>query len=461
MKSFFKKAILLFISIIVVINLFAQPSLSYTPIINDSIQLLGYKNIVHAKYLKDSASASGQNKKYIVKEYRERYEFINSMFTEKELMASTEIDNYLTSLVNEIFKGNPELKQLGTHFHFSRVYWPNASSTGEGTIFFNMGLFSKLQNESQVVFVLCHELAHLYLDHMNKTILQYINTMYSDEVQQELKEIKKSKYEKNKQLDKLQKALVFKDRRHGRQYESEADSVGLVFLQHTSFNVEEALTGLVLLDEIDKEKYEPVAGLKHYFNSPEYPFQEKWVKKEVSFFGGATDAQLTGKERDSLKTHPDCKVRIERLRPSVEKLINNHGNNFVVSEAKFTDLKERFKFEIIEFCFISKRISRCLYYAMEFFETHPDNAWLATMIGKCWNEFYLNQKNHTLNQVVDLPSPYEDKNYNSLLQFIQKIRVDDISAIAYYFFRSYQGKFNSNEGFMQGMNKSKENFGKN
>ncbi len=458
MTHFQKRIILLFTWSLLAFDLFAQPAISYTPIANDSLQLLTIKNAVHQRYLKDSASITGENKKYIIKEYRGRYEFINDMFTQKELMASAETDNYLSSLVNEIFKGNPELKQLGTHFHFSRVYWPNASSTGEGTIIFNIGLFSKLDNESQVAFVLCHELAHLYLDHMNKTILQYVSTLYSDEVQQELKDIKRSQYEKNKQLDNMAKGLVFKSRRHGRQHESEADSMGLVFLQHTSFNVKEALTSLALLDDIDKDKYEPVAGLKRYLNFPEYPFQEKWIKKEEAFFGGVADTKLTSKEEDSLKTHPDCKARIVKLSPSVEKLRSNPGNNFVVSEAKFNELKERFKFEIIEFCFVSRRISHCLYYAMELFETHPGNAYLVTMIGKCLTSLYENQKKHTLNQVADLPSPYADKNYNTLLEFIQKISLRDIAAFSYYFLKQYENKLSADKNFIAAFEQSKINF---
>jgi predicted SprT family Zn-dependent metalloprotease len=87
---------------------------------------------------------------------------------------------------------------------------------GEGTIFFNIGLFHRLQNESQAAFILCHELAHYYLNHSNDNIHQYVNTIYSDDFQQKLKSIQKLSYEKNKQLDALAKNLLFRNRRHGR-----------------------------------------------------------------------------------------------------------------------------------------------------------------------------------------------------------------------------------------------------
>ena len=458
MKCLQKKILLLLFSAAVISGSFSQPVATYIPLVNDSIQLLNIKNFIRQHYRDDSASLTGENKKYIINIYRERYQNLADMFAEKELMSSPEADAYLSALVNEIFKYNPELKKLGTRFLFSKVYWPNTFSTGEGTIVFNIGLFSKLKNESQAVFALCHELSHLYLDHGNKAIFQYVNTVYSEDFQQELKDIRKSKYEKNKQLDKLEKGLVFKSRRHGRQHESEADSMALVFMQRTPFNVKESLSCLALLDEIDKDNYPVAAGLQRFFNFPEYPFQNKWIKKKEAFFGDIPDKNITTREQDSLKTHPDCKVRIARLTPAVEKLSGHAGNDFVVNEALFNALKGAFSFEIIEFCFNSRRISRCLYYAMELFEKYPDNAYMATMIGKCLNECYSNQKAHTLNRIVDLPSPYADKNYNDLLEFIQNIGLDDMAAFSYYFLDQYKNKFGKDKDFIFALTKSRENF---
>jgi len=461
MKHFPKKTILLLFFSIVISGLSAQPLLNYTPLPFDSVKLLNIRNSIRQHYQKDSASITGENKKYIVNIYRERYENLADMFNDKELMVSPGADGYLASLVNEIFSNNPELKQLGTRFLFSRVYWPNAFSTGEGTIVFNLGLFSRLNNESQVVFVLCHELAHLYLDHGNKAILQYVNTVYSEDFQQELKEIKKSKYEQNKQLDKLEKGLAFKSRRHGRQHESEADSMALVFMQKTGFSVKESLTCLDLLDIIDKDNYPADSGLQKHFNFAEYPFQKKWIKKETAFFGGIPDKAITTREQDSLKTHPDCKDRITRLSPAVAKINAANRKDFVISENRFLELKRDFSFELVEFCYTSNRISRCLYYAMELLESNPENVYLVGMIGKCFITMYENQKTHKLNQVVSLPSPYADKNYNTLLEFIQNIRINDMAALGYYFLQSYYSKLSGNENFMNIYTKSRDIFEKN
>ena len=448
MKHIPGKLILLLLCCACIKNrLSAQPLQNYTPIVNDSLQLDKIRNTIWLNYRKDSASITGENKKQIIGIYRDRYQNLADMFKEKEFLNNTEADEYLQALVTKIFNANPQLNQLGTRFLFSRVYWPNAFSSGEGTIVFNLGLFTRLDNESQVVFVLCHELAHLYLDHSTKGIMQYVNTVNSKDFQEQLKDIKRSKYEINKQLEKLEKGLVFKSRRHGREHENEADSVGLSFMQNTGYNVNGALTGLALLDIIDKDTYPADSGLLRHFNSPAYPFNKKWLKKEEGFFGGVPDKALSTKEKDSLKTHPDCKARIANLTPKVEKIYNAGSSNFLVSESSFNRLKNNFQFEVVEFCFVSKRISRCLCYAMELLEKNPDNAYLVSTVGNCFNEMYSNQKSHTLNRVVDLPSPYSDKNYDILTQFIQNLSLDNMASLNYYFLTGYKTKLAGNAAF--------------
>ena len=438
----------------------SQPKFEYAPVKDDSLKLLSVKNTIKQHYLNDSSSFEGDNKKDFIKIYRQRYNYLSEMFSQHEIMSEPVADTYLNSLANEIISNNPVLKPLGAHFHFSKVYWPNASSLGEGTVIFNIGLFAKLNTESEVVFVLCHELAHLYLDHSNKGVKQYVNTVNSVDFQQELKDIKRSKYEKNKQLDKLEKGIVFNSRRHGRAFESDADSMALVFMQHTRFNLNGALTCLSLLDEIDKDTYDTEKGLPALFNAPEYPFRNSWTRQEETLFGAMAEKKLSSKEEDSLKTHPDCKSRIDKLKPMLARTLASPGKDFVISEDGFRSLRQRFGFDIVEFCFESKRISRCLYNSMELLNAYPGNGYLESMIGKCFNLFYDRQATHTFNQVVDLPSPYQEKNYNTLLRFLQNIRINEIAGIGFNFLKKYQAENNGNAEFIKIFDKSRMNFEK-
>jgi hypothetical protein len=371
-------------------------------------------------------------------------------------------NGYLQSLLHEIIKSNQAIGPLEARVAFSRAWWPNASSMGEGTILFNIGLFYKLQNESQAAFVVCHELAHLYLNHSNNAINHYINTVYSDEFQNELKKINKSEYQKTKQLESLVKPMAFGSRRHSREHEAEADSLAVEWLKNTSFDVRESLSCLSLLDSIDGDKYHITPPLNRVFNFQEYPFQARWTKEEKSLFSSmaANSETESNKEQDSLKTHPDCSIRIGKLKEKVQQYYKPGSRVFVINEKQFRQLQLDFDYEIIDFCYRSDNVSRSLYYTLQRLEVQPADAYLITNAGRCINRLYTAQKNHTLGQVVDMPSPYNDKNYNTLLEFIQRVRLNDLGAFSYYFLQQHLNNLLTNEDFLATLIESKANFNK-
>jgi hypothetical protein len=90
------------------------------------------------------STLAGKNKKYLEGLFKERYESIKKMFDHKEIVTEPVANECLQSLLHEIIKSNQAIGPLETRVAFSRAWWPNASSMGEGTILFNIGLFYKL-----------------------------------------------------------------------------------------------------------------------------------------------------------------------------------------------------------------------------------------------------------------------------------------------------------------------------
>ena len=135
--------------------------------------------------------------------YENRFNEIEELLTSSRSLTATEAHNYLQSVVQKIIVANPELKGLELRVVFSRDWWPNAYSMGEGTIAVNAGLMIFLANEAELVFVLCHELSHYYLDHSGRAIKKYIETVNSDDLQKELKRLSKEEFRVNEQLGKL------------------------------------------------------------------------------------------------------------------------------------------------------------------------------------------------------------------------------------------------------------------
>ncbi len=437
---------------------FAQPPFQYSPIKDDEGKLKSLQSEIRKQYEKDSAGITGENKKYILEIYRSRFKSLDELFIDKEAVTSPEANGYINAIANEIISKNPELKKIQPRIFFSRAWWPNAYTTGEGSIVFNIDLFIKLQNESQAAFVMCHELAHLFLEHSNKKINKYINTIYSDEFQGKLKGLKKQQYDKKDELDKLEKSFAFNIFRHSREYETEADSIGLHFMKNTGYDCKEALTCLALLDEIDEEKMDYSQQLPKVFNFSEYPFRKRWIEKEAAFFGVTKENNDDKKLDDSIKTHPDCKLRIKTLEPILQRISKPGGQQYVQGQQQFAKLQEVFSFEEINHCFSSKKISLCLFNSIKLMGKYPQNAYLVTVTGKCFNEFYEKQKSHHLNNIVDNPSPFREKNYNTLLEFISRLSLNDISHIGYHFMRLHSASIAGDAEFTKAFEQGEKNF---
>jgi Zn-dependent protease with chaperone function len=431
---------------------------AFTPLAANPAAEQNLLNEIVKRNGEDLARLDGKFKKYLAEIYKERCQLIKDRFSEGEVLSADEATAYLNAVVQVILNANPSLDKNGLRVLFSKSYSANAFSMGEGTIFFNIGLFHRMENEAQVAFALCHELSHHYLDHGNGNIHKYVNTIYSDEFQRQLKSIQKSEYRRNQQLDQLAKELLFRTRRHSRQHEQAADSMALELLRNTGYDLTAAISTLALLDSADRDKYDSLLQLEKRFNFPSYPFKPGWLESDGLSF--AKSPEETSGQTDSLKTHPDCKKRIEAIRSKALLHQKPENKRFLVNEAEFNRLKTQFDYEIIEYCFRSRRVSRALYFALQMLNEKPGDAYLHTMVGRCWNEIYDRQKAHELGKVVELPDPVYTKEYNDLLRLIQNLRLTEIAAIAYHCLEPGQSLFGNNKDFVAAWVTSKNHFGK-
>jgi len=431
----------------------AQGNGEFTPAAEDSALLTGLSNSYQQQYRDESNRLPSLNKKDYQKVYADRWKSIKEVFDEQEIYTSRYAQAYLDAIVGEIVKDNPVVQHHDFHCYFSRSYIPNAAYIGEGVILFNMGLFSRLTDESQAAFVLCHEISHYLLQHQEKGIDKYVTAINSPEVQAQLRKIKGSEYRKLDQLQQLVKGLAFDSRRHSRDHESEADSMAVVLMRRTPFALSGAATTLALLDSIDKNAFDVEGCLQQTFNAGDYPFRKKWLAREDGLLGG--HARLKRDEMaDSLKTHPDCALRIRLIGPLVgmgamgagtggSVSAGRGGRTFVVDSVKFRSLQEMFRYEVIEYAYASDEYTQSLFLSLELLHRRPEDVYGVAQVGRVLNGLYRAQKEHTLSKVADLPSPDNPANYNALLQFVQNLYLEDLASINYYFLRAYHPRLDN------------------
>jgi len=386
--------------------------------------------------------------------YEDQFTEIGKLWQSDRSVTSAGAHGYLQSIVQKIISVNADLSKTDARVVFSRDWWPNAYSMGDGTIAINAGLMVYLHNEAELVFIVCHEIAHYYLDHTNKSIKQYVEKVNSEEFQNELKRLSKTEYGVNNQLEELTRTSAFSSRRHSRDNEAAADRLAFRFMKKTGYDCGAIKTCLELLDKVDDSLLYQSPDVRQLFNFTNYPFKNKWIQKESSIFSRVNETDATaGKEKDSLKTYPDCSKRISLLHDSLATT-STGGKKFLVYEELFSQLKRDFFIEMTEQCYRDKNLSRNLYYNLLLLQSRENTPLAVYSVARCLNAIYDSQKNHKLGSRIDTESKGHPEAYNLLLRMLNQIRLDEIASVNYHFCKRYETEMKNYAGFREEMNKT-------
>lgn len=427
----------------------------FSPVVTDSVWLKELSGAYSGRFKEELKQLPSKYRKDYETVYTERFEHIKAVFDSKEVYTDKEAVAYLNKLLALIVQSNPQLDTAKIKGFFSRSAVPNAAYIGQGIFLFNLGLFEKLENESQAAFVICHELAHFYLQHGENSIRTYVETLNGEAMQRELRDIKKSEYNRNARLEKLAKGFTYNSRRHSRNHEAQADSMALALLKRTPFAASEAITALALLDNIDSVTVDMATCLPATFNSAAYPFKPKWIAKPTGMLV-ASQAAVTKKDAalaDSLKTHPDCSQRILLLQPALAGTPTG-GNKNPVDAAAFKSIRDRAGMEATAFAFERKQYTATIYLALTQLQQRPAEPFLVTQLGQVFNAWYDAQKSHTLSRYIEMPSPKLDDNYNVIARFVQNLYLEDVAAVGYHYLGQFAPKLMQHKTFEDTYKKS-------
>lgn len=449
-----RKAIIFFFHLFIYSAVFPQLRPVYNFQKDDSIVKKAYYEQALQNKNKLISSLGNEYKKDYQEIYEARFSEVSKLLQSTRTVTDKDVNNYLQTLLKKITDVNPELKAKEVRLLFSRDWWPNAFSMGEGTLVVNAGLMIFLDNEAELVFVICHELAHFYLDHSNRAIKKNVETYNSVAFQNELKRLSKQEYGAGQQLDELIKKLEFGNRRHSRENETEADRYAFMFMKNTGFDCNGIKTCLKLLDKVDDSLLNSSIDPELTFNFSNYPFKKKWVQKESTIFSQMSndDSPLTKKERDSLKTHPDCAVRILHLEDSISKA--RQGEKFIINSTLFGQLKKDFFVEMAEQQFNSNNLSRNLYYSLKMLQRGENTSYAMFAIARGLNVMYENQKNHKLGIITDKETRGYPADYNILLRMLDRLRLEEIANINYNFCMEHKAEMSGYTGFNDEFNKA-------
>lgn len=418
------------------IHLWCQSTSIYRPTADSMPFLAENVTAVQQRLQRDLGAMPRKNKKTVGQEYKRRTEGLVKELNQLEYLSDAGWVGYFNGILAEIYRHNPEIPAQDIRLLLGRYESANATNIGEGTIVFHLGLLPFLDNESEVAAILCHELAHYQANHSNNAIQEYYDFLYSEETQDKLAEISKTGYDKSARALEMMKGMMYDNHRHGRYKESEADSLGLIYLKKTRYNPYSSITALQKLDKLDSIVW-PVIPYKTLFDAPQFPFKDTWLTApKTSILAAAPKAmEEEGEEYwnvDSLKTHPDCANRILALQRQLGTELTTGVLRLSPAE-QFETLQQNTPYELIEGLMITGEYGRSLFRSLVLLTEMPDDIYLKSIVGISVYHLHYLQKNHQLREVLPLPNLEFTPEYNRFLQFFNNLRLNDLGKMGYYY----------------------------
>jgi hypothetical protein len=425
--------------------MFSQPfTTGYSPMENYRIDSLELQQITQR--FTDRCNELKQNQNSIdAKATKEIYKDLTDMLTRLDtlnyLMYNDLISEYCQGVLKRIVQANPELKDKKYVLFVRRTIIPNASSLSEGVININLDLLTKMNSESEIAFVICHELAHDYLEHVFLNIQKIVKIQNDKKLKIKLKKARKQHFNQMSTMDSLVTGVILKYTQYTRQDEMSADSLGFLFFVKAGFDPDIAEKTMLLLDSLDNFLFKKDLKIENVFSFPNYPFNPLWTYEDT------TDLNWVGNVKkeipDSLKTHPNCKLRAEALE-SYAAEVNTKGP---YHERNFMNERTYCTFEMIEHLGNIKAYDYALYFSLSMLQQYPDNLYLHCSVANSLFEIGDALKNHKFSKVVNFTNSEYPEAFNKLLRILNQLTFSELNNMMESYFDKYVKSFSANDPY--------------
>lgn len=391
----------------------------------------GLKTLYNERTAATLASFKKMPDKKLGRTMADQYAKVNSEFVAKidegTFVKAAFYEEKINNLFSKIVETNPKFTALGsTKILLSFDEAPNAYAIGDGFVIIHLPLFSHLTKEHEIAFVLCHELAHNLLNHPQNGLKEYSQMIGSNDIAKQTREIEKRKYNKGEGASGLYKKIIYGNRKKRREVEFQADSLGFV-LYRNAFAGKEAIAvkSFGTLEHIDKEKdsLQP-KDYERLFSSANHPFKPEWLANdEISSY--KYDKTPKFWQIDSLKTHPDCTHRAQRL----TALFGISTEAGTTSDNSYDEVALQAKYDQLLGLYVLKEYGKSLYETLLLLKDDGENEYLRQMVHKNLLRIQEAQKNYTMNKHVDTVNPRYSNGYNTYLSFLRQLRKSEIAQI--------------------------------
>ncbi|MDP2187599.1 MAG: M48 family metalloprotease [Sphingobacteriaceae bacterium] len=420
----------------------AQTDTLYVPVLEKQPKAELVK-VFEAKLKEDLQFISVRDKAIkaeVEKSYIHRTQYLTQLVQSTHLAEQEHIYGFYNSILQEILKANPSLNP-NIRLLIPGYYWPNAASFGEGTITLHLGMTAVCENESQLAFVIAHELAHQYQGHVNNAIWERAELFTSEEVRQLAKNAAKEAYGAKSALLQKIAEIQFDGSRHSRRFENEADSLALKYLSFTKYDLWEALRVMDILDQVDEDYFENRGGLdlQKAFDTPAFPFKPIWLRanQTSSLLGLVGETALEKQLRDSLKTHPECAQRKTNMERQLKFIGVKPKAQEAFAQQRFNHQRYVATAEMIAALYADSNYVMAIYQSLIMLDKYPNDLFPHLVIGLSLAELQTHFAKRISGRVMPTSNPYHKASYNKLIQFLEELSKAELANLSYAYLRTH------------------------
>jgi hypothetical protein len=333
-----------------------KPLQSSGPIPKDFLQLSS------KKYEEEKASLSKDDKGFEKK--AKKAFFLESSFLLQELLYSGKvlfndpIGLYVNQVADQLLETNPALRQQ-IRFYVVKSPSVNAFATNSGMIFINLGLISQVETESQLAFILSHEITHYLKKHV---VTQYV----------EERKIEKgiNTYRSLSSEDKL-----LTRNNYSKELETEADLEGLSIFLQSKYSTKE-LNGVFDMLQYAHLPFDDIPFQKSFFESEYLQFPSTYFLEKIKVISAPS-------EKDEEKSsHPSVEKRRAYILNHTKNDVSTGKADYLVSKQAFLEARKLARYELSSLYLIGLRYEKAIYNSYLLLREDPNNGYLQKSIAK-------------------------------------------------------------------------------
>lgn len=369
------------------------------------------------------------------------------MLKRGNLILSGPLNDFVQKVYNTIANYNHEIEDKKVVIIRNTTF--NAFTMNQGIIYIHLGLLYHIQNEEQLAFIMCHELAHDYLYHVDRKILKKIKNDDGKIIEEKIKQTMAKKYGVVSELNQILLPYFIANSKESQNIEFEADSLGLVFYKKTNYDLIKGCLSFELMHEISKSKDTTKVDIKQLLKLNENIINEAKLnpKNTGSSLGEFKIDEDIQAKKDSisalLSSHPYEKERTKKLFEVLA--LTQPKMNLFETDPSYKGVKYWSNGELINTYLKYKNVGKTLFHALKMKEKYPNDTYAQNTI---LVSFYILEHYKSIfkeGEIVDMFSDYHDPNYNTFLHVIRKFSPNDCKNIIEHLEYNFTINYNSFE----------------